>query len=280
MYLGVGSLMMDYGADGSGKSTWTLDGGVHLAAGVAWLGIPVPRPVRVLLIENEGPAGLFQAKVDTKVKAWIGGGGEDPTGRLFVLAAPWGRFTFADAGARAELAAYCDENEIEVVVANPTLGLGVAASGRPDETTKFVDWLRECGLWNGRAFWLNHHENKSGQISGDWGRHPDTYALLQRDGNRQRSKLTWEKTRWATLEPAEKTAMLEWEIDTWGYRVVPLEPDGAGATDVELRERIGAYLLEHEPASTADVHRHVTGATSRIAGDWPTLTRFRAAETR
>ena len=36
----VGSLLMVYGADGSGKSTWTIDGIAHLAAGVDWLGDP------------------------------------------------------------------------------------------------------------------------------------------------------------------------------------------------------------------------------------------------
>ena len=47
----------------AGKTTWAIDGVVHLAAGAAWLGIPVPRPVRVLVIENEGPAELFREKL-------------------------------------------------------------------------------------------------------------------------------------------------------------------------------------------------------------------------
>jgi AAA domain/Toprim-like len=47
-----GSLFMVYGQDGSGKSTWTIDGIIHLAAGADWLGHPVPRPVRILIIEN------------------------------------------------------------------------------------------------------------------------------------------------------------------------------------------------------------------------------------
>ncbi len=58
----------------------------------------------------------------------------------------------------------------------PTRRSGSASPlpGRPDETQAFVDWLVECGLKSERAFWLLHHENKAGQISGDWGRHPDT----------------------------------------------------------------------------------------------------------
>jgi hypothetical protein len=82
-----------------------------------------------------------------------------------------------------------------------------------------VNWLAECSLKTTRAFWLLHHENKAGQISGDWGRHPDTKVALQRDGNHQRTKLDWAKTRWATLEPTEKVVLLDWVIGGQGYTV-------------------------------------------------------------
>ena len=261
VFIATGCLFLVYGADGCGKSTWTIDGVVHLAAGADWLGIPVPRPVRVLVIENEGPAGLFQQKLEGKLAAWDGA---DPTGNLFVLAGPWGKFTFADAGARAELTAYCEENRIELVAANPTLGLGVGTSGRPDETAEFVEWLVECGMWTSRAFWLNHHENKLGKISGDWGRHPDTYAWLQRDGNRQRTKLTWVKPRWATLEPDEKAVMLNWVTGSWGYDVTPIEPGGGRVSDEEYDERINAFLIEHPGATTTRVTKDVKGRAERI----------------
>ena len=151
------------------------------------------------------------------------------------------------------------------MTANPTLGLGVAASGRPDETQQFVDWLVECGLKGERAFWLLHHENKAGQISGDWGRHPDTKVSLQQDGNRPRTKLDWAKTRWATLtqetEPA-KVSMLEWITETQGYSVTEL--DTVGASDAELEERIADYLAEHPLSSTTTVETEVKGTASRI----------------
>ena len=71
-YLAVGSLLLVYGSDGAGKSTWTIDAAAHLGAGRDWLGLPVPRPVRCLLIENEGPGGLYQEKLDAKRKSWDG----------------------------------------------------------------------------------------------------------------------------------------------------------------------------------------------------------------
>jgi hypothetical protein len=258
--LAVGSLLMVYGADGCGKSTWTIDGIVHLAAGENWLGIPVPRAARICIIENEGPPSLFQQKLRDKIAGWEG---QDPTANLFVFTGPWGEFSFADPDARAALRDFCDQHHIELVAANPTLGLGVSASGRPDETQQFVDWLVECGLKRDRAFWLLHHENKAGQISGDWGRHPDTKVSLQRDGNHQRTKLDWAKTRWATIDPADKMVMLEWALDTQGYTVTEL--DTAGTSDNELDEQIAAYLTAHPAATTRNVQANVKGADKRIS---------------
>jgi hypothetical protein len=261
IFLAVGSLLMVYGADGSGKSTWTIDGIAHLAAGRDWLGIPVPRPVRIAIIENEGPPSLFQAKLAAKIETWDG----DPfADNLFVCSGPWGEFSFADADARAALNAFCAEHQIDLVTANPTLGLGVAASGRPDETQQFVDWLVECGLKSSRAFWLLHHENKAGQISGDWGRHPDTKVSLQQDGNQQRTKLDWAKTRWATL-PSDTTAkacLLEWVVETQGYTVTAL--DTVGASDAELEQRIADHLTEHPLKPTRKVCKDVKGTQDRI----------------
>jgi hypothetical protein len=181
-----------------------------------------------------------------------------------VFKGPWGEFTFADPEARAALTEFCDQHQVDVVTANPTLGLGVAAAGRPDETQAFVDWLVECGLKRDRAFWLLHHENKAGQISGDWGRHPDTKVSLRQHGNQQRTKLDWAKTRWATLptDVTAKTCLLEWVIETQGYNV--LELDSVGANDTELVQRIVTYLTEHPWAPTRAVYDRVKGDKTRI----------------
>jgi hypothetical protein len=273
-YLGLGSLLLVYGSDGTGKSTWTIDGAAHLAAGRDWLGIPVPRPARCLLIENEGPAGLFQAKLASKQQSWDG---PDFTTNIHFYTSPWGAFSFADEQARKAITAYCDEHAIDIVMANPTLGLGVAASGRPDETQQFVNWLKACGLGSRRAFWLLHHENKAGQISGDWGRHADTKVLLQPDGNRQRTKLTWEKTRWATLDPGQRAVMLDWILDTQGYIVKPL--DTVGASDDLLVERLTTYLAEHPATATKHVCEAVEGTDSRITELLKTRPEFDCART-
>ena len=259
VFLGVGSLLMVWGAAGSGKSTWTIDGIVHLAAGADWLGVPVPRSVRVCIIENEGPPSLFQERLAEKLAAWDGG--RDPASHLHVYTVPWGGFSFRDPDARAALRAYCDEHDIELVTANPTLGLGVGASGRPDDTQQFVEWLVECGLWGERAFILNHHQNKAGQVSGDWERHPDTNVFLKRDGNRQRTKLDWSKTRWATLDPEEKVVMLEWTTASWGYTVTKL--DAGTPSDEEQIDRLNEWITAHPERSTTEVLANVEGKDAR-----------------
>jgi hypothetical protein len=183
---------------------------------------------------------------------------------VFVFAGPWGEFSFANSDARDALNACCEENAIDVVTANPTLGLGVAGSGRPEETQQFVDWLVECGLKSSRAFWLLHHENKAGQISGDWGRHPDTKVQLQQDGNRPCTKLTWDKTRWAPLPTDDnpKACLLEWVMETKGYNVIPLE--ATAVTEDTLDARLVEWLERHPMSSTTTVCVNVKGENQRL----------------
>lgn len=261
IYLAAGTLLVVYGDDGSAKSTLQVDAIAHMAAGVDWLGIPVARPVRFCVIENEGPPSLFQQKLDDKAATWDGGG-VDWRANVAVYQDPWGGFTFTDPAARAALNEFCDEHQVDVVAANPTLGLGVDGAGKPGDTNAFVELLVECGLKTRRAFWLLHHENKAGQISGDWGRHADTKVQVQQDGKQQRTKLIWEKTRWATLEPEQKTLLLEWVVPTKSYKPVPITP---GSSDDDLEARIRDYLHEHPLATTNDVTGNVKGTNKRIA---------------
>ena len=67
-----GGDVMFYGDGGAGKTSLAIDLACHLAAGDAWLGMPVARPVRVLLVENEGPRPLFRAKLRRKLAGWQG----------------------------------------------------------------------------------------------------------------------------------------------------------------------------------------------------------------
>jgi AAA domain len=64
--------VMFYGDGGAGKTTLCIDLACHLAAGDDWLGLPVARTARVLLVENEGPRPLFRVKLKRKRDGWVG----------------------------------------------------------------------------------------------------------------------------------------------------------------------------------------------------------------
>lgn len=82
---------MIYGDGGASKTTLGIDLGCHLAAGDEWLEAPVPKPVRVGLIEAEGPRALFRRKLRRKLEQWAGSEIGD---RLQVLESPWAAFRF------------------------------------------------------------------------------------------------------------------------------------------------------------------------------------------
>ena len=67
-----GGLALIGGQAGSGKTTFAIDAAFHLAGGVDWLGWKVPEPLRVLVIENEGPrepvAAVREARAKVKVR--------------------------------------------------------------------------------------------------------------------------------------------------------------------------------------------------------------------
>jgi hypothetical protein len=263
VYLARGTFALTYGDGGAGKSTFEVDAVAHLAAGRTWLGIPVPRPVRVLVIENENAPALFQQKLDDKVERWDA----DPSWRenVYVWARPWGKFTFARAEDRRHLRDFCDEELIDLITVNPLFGVGGPGSGRPDETSAFVELLKELGLGlDGPAIWPLHHQNKLGQVSGDWNRQPDTLVALAREGDSQATKLSWEKVRWTRQAPEgwRKKWLLEWVVEHKGYKVIDV--DLRAASDAELEERIDDYLSANPRSSKNTIETEVKGNGERI----------------
>jgi hypothetical protein len=187
--------VMFYGNGGAGKTTLTVDLGFHLAAGDAWLGIPVARAARVLLVENEGPRPLFRKKLDRKVKAWKGSPLED---RLGVLDEPWGEFDFADEGWRDTLAAAIREQQIDVLIAGPVTRLGMNEAGTLQQVRDFLKLVQAVRRKAGRrvAVILAHHENKGGTVSGAWEGSGDTLLHVEARGNGS-TDLEVQKARWS-----------------------------------------------------------------------------------
>ena len=104
---------------GKGKTTLAVDLAFHLASGVEWLGIPVPGPARVLLIENEGPREPFRRKLEAKAKAWP----HPIDGAIHIHVMHWGRFTLDDEHILTDLQPAIEMTD--VLIADPLTTLGV-----------------------------------------------------------------------------------------------------------------------------------------------------------
>jgi hypothetical protein len=213
--LSEGADAMVRGDGGAGKTTLTVDMAFHLAAGNDWLGIPVARPLRVLLIENEGPRPMFRQKLRRKFAAWEGGALE---GRLTVFDDPWGAFTFGDAGWRLALATAITEEKIDLVIGGPLTRLGMNEAGTLQQTRDFMANVDDVRSKAEQIFStvLVHHDNKAGGVSGAWEGTTDT--LLHVTGvSRGLTKLHVQKARWSS-ELHGQNFDLNW-IDGEGFAV-------------------------------------------------------------
>jgi hypothetical protein len=245
--------MIAFGDGGAGKTTTVVDLVVHLAAGVEWHGLPVERPVRIGLIENEGPRGLFRRKLRRKAEGWEG---KPFLGNVYVLEEPWARTSFGLDEHRAELARWIRELELDLIVAGPMKNLGTVGGGTFEDVNVFAGHLAAIRAAVGRdlAFLLVHHENAAGEISGAWEGEPDT-LLHVKQGHGERTVLLWEKVRWSSRLHGKKM-VLAW-APAEAFEVVE-GPEGK--PDRDLRTE----LLEL--------------AESRRAGEWRTLKEWSASK--
>ena len=92
----------------------------------------MPKPVRVLLIEAEGPRPLFRSKLRAKVESWQG---PDPGDRLLVIETPWASFRFPDA---EEIAEQVGEAEIDVLIVGPLTRIGMEELGTLQQVRDFM----------------------------------------------------------------------------------------------------------------------------------------------
>lgn len=211
-----------YGDGGAGKTTLTIDLAFHLAAGDAWLGVPVARPVRVLLIEAEGPRPLFRRKLKRKLNGWTG---SPVQGHLAIFDEPWAsEFTFTDAAWRAALAERVREGEFDVLVAGPVTRLGMDAAGTLQEVRDFLRLVDDVRRQSGRhvAVLLVHHENKGGSVSGAWEGSGDTLLHIEARGPGH-TRLHVQKARWSSTHHGQ-TLELTW-TDSEGFEVEVTERD-------------------------------------------------------
>jgi AAA domain len=194
MLLPAGGTLMMYGDGGAGKTTLTLDAMTHLATGTPWLDQPIPEPLRIILIENEGPRPMLRERLRALRN---GHGGWEPN--VDLMLEPWMGFSFRAEWCREDLATKITEFQARLVIVGPLVTLGTMGGGTPDEVSAFDEYLKDTRARVPHAFsyWIVHHENKAGGVSGAWERLPDTlvHVSLQAHG---RTHVHWRKTRWSS----------------------------------------------------------------------------------
>jgi AAA domain len=193
--LAAGSDILVYGDGGAGKTTLVLDVCFKLAAGASWLGLVTPeRPLRIAIVENEGPRPMLRRKLDRKLA------GASLGGRIVVLEDPWGELTFADATHRSAIALAATELDLDLLVVGPLISAGqFPLGGTPTEVAAFETHTKALRALLDRplAILLVHHENQAGRVSGAWGRFGDTHMHITALGN-GKTRLHWAKARWAS----------------------------------------------------------------------------------
>jgi hypothetical protein len=199
-------IVLVYGDGGAGKTTLSLDMACSLAAGNSWLGlISAGRPLRIVMIENEGPRAEFRLKLRRKLA------GRDFGGRLQVLEEPWAELSLSEPAHREALAEGLRDREADLLILGPLVSAGqFPLGGTPSEISAFEKDVRDMRKLVGRpvAMLFVHHENRAGQISGAWSRLPDTTIHVTAQGH-GRIRLNWEKARHAT-DVHKTTTTLTW----------------------------------------------------------------------
>ncbi len=255
-FLAGDGLVLLYGKGGAGKTTLLVDLIAHAASRKAWLGLPINRSLKILVIENEGSRVQFRKKLKRKRDGWEG---RPFSENVEIFAGPWAKMTLSHEGLRQQLAEKIDSFGADIVIMGPLARLGARGGGKPDDVTDFEELLGDLRGRANRAFAiiLAHHENKGGSVSGAWDRAPETFLHLKREGGG--CILHLEKVRDSP----------ELHDQKWILTLVP--PDGFQRSGLQpLRDYEGeiraflAALADGERRSQAAIARAIKAAVPNV----------------
>lgn len=255
--------VMPWGREGSGKTSVIVDLLFHAAAGLDWLVYSVERPMRIVCVVNEGIPGGLQDKLAQKIERWEGDV-DLVLDNLAIYVSPWGEFTFRDAEIVGHARDFCVDFGADYVALDPLHTLGTSGSGSPAETEEFKHVLRRFGLWEDLGVITAHHSNKTGMVSGDWARHPDTVIHLEKDGPHPATKLTLQKARPADPHELGVPVLLKWLVESLSYEreeIVKQQP-----VDVEktIAQALDLLAQSDEPMALDPLVRQVDGTAKRV----------------
>lgn len=238
---------------GAGKTTSTIDFLLHAAAGVQWCGLSFPRPLRILVIENEGPREAFRQKIEHRLASWTRRDNQEPI-RIWDDPARWGQVRLSNAQQLEELRWVADEHRIDLCISDTLTRFGMRGNGTPEETRDFVELLTSAGLTRTLAFLLLHHpvsrpdqvNDELERIAGAWPPHADAIFYLQKLPG-LRARLSFPKLRWAHGQ--RSASILAFNSDTEAYEFVADENSEDDDRDylAELTEALadGAWKTVH-----------------------------------
>lgn len=196
--VGRNSLALLGASGGHGKTSVFVDLALHLAAGVDYPPWTVPRPVSILIIENEGPEELFAEKLEQRLATFP----HELKARIAVCTFDWGGFSLAVEEHAQQLIVELAAHPYDLVFGDPLDSLGIEGVGSPSDTREFMKLMKRTGLHKSVAWWLNVHPRKEktndelDEIAGAWGGKPDSVFLLRRLAG-DRMQLRQPKLRWA-----------------------------------------------------------------------------------
>jgi putative DNA primase/helicase len=223
--VGRHSLILLGSLGGHGKTTFSIDVFLHLAAGVDYPPFTVPHPVSILMIENEGPEELFAEKLKVRLATFP----HELKARLDVCTVDWGGFSLASTPLLDRLTEEIAEKQYDLVFGDPLDSLGIAGVGSPEDTRQFLALMKETGLNKTVAWWLNTHPRKEetkealNEISGAWGGKPDSVLLLRMLSD-DRTQVRFPKLRW-TKRGKRPTILLAFDPDTEAFSYIGEESE-------------------------------------------------------
>lgn len=256
-WMPAGGTAMVYGSGGAGKTTLVADLVITVAQGDPWCGLLTPtRPLRTLLIENEGPRPPLRVKLRERLHASPGG----TAGRVLVMTEPWQAFTFRNDTTRAELVRVLDAHDADLLVVGPLGRVGMQGGGTLDEITAFMALVTEVQNAAKRrpAVLIVHHENRAGQVSGAWDGATDVLVHISGEGH-GRTRVYWQKLRFGSVLHATTTHLLWVAHETF---TVAEKPEISEDT---MTDEMLAAALELPGGSWTQIRAKVTGRVEEVA---------------
>jgi RecA-family ATPase len=244
---------------GKGKTTFCIEFALHLAAGVAYLGLEIPRPLRVLFIENEGPREPFRRKLERKLEDWP----HEIEGAMYVYDETWGHARLDVPDFVSRLNQFCTEKAIDLVIGDPLDSLGMEGEGTPSETRAMVDRFKQAGLFSERAWFVPHHSRKESvqdavdEAAGAWSGRPDAMLALEKRKENQ-ARLAFAKVRWQGRERG--AYLLDFDPDTETFTFVKEEEGEERDYVVDVE----AFLEGKPPKTSREIATAISASRDKV----------------